>query len=120
MRTVPYTSRAVFLGSSGSDSFAAGPGYAFAVVGGATYGAVGFAAVEAVGGGGSGDVAYLHDSPGDDTFRGSGTSGTLTGPALTISVTDFASVIASGTAGGTNRKQVGAVSYNVAFPGDWT
>jgi hypothetical protein len=84
--------------------------------------ATGFATVNASGTGNHGtDTAFLYDSPGNDQIIAAGDTAQLVYSAGNVAnVGAFANVAASSTLGGTDKKFLSAVDYNLSVTGGWT
>jgi hypothetical protein len=83
--------------------------------------ASGFTTVGATGNGNKGtDTAFLYDSPGNDEVIAAGNTAQLVYSAGNVAnVGAFANVAASSTLGGTDKKFLSAVDYNLSVTGNW-
>jgi hypothetical protein len=108
----------LYAPSTGSNSFVGYYAYAYVSGGGLLNQAIGFKVVNGYSSSGH-DTASLSDSPGNDTFTGQGSTGTLAGPGYQLTVNQFAEVLASSTQGGTDTIHLGVVDYLFERFGNW-
>ena len=80
--------------------------------------AIGFANVVATAGSTNSSVD-LYDSPGNDTFQGSGWSARLTGLGYSVQATGFGQVRLHKTQGGTDHSSATSVNYVFTEFGNW-
>jgi hypothetical protein len=106
---------------AGDDLFRSTPAYDFLGANNGSYLnlVIGFAQVNATAGAGGNDTADLYDTPGNDTFTGGGTTGTLFTPIYTVNINHFGTVRATSSAGGLDHLALGALDYAFSSIGAW-
>jgi predicted outer membrane repeat protein len=108
-----------FLYGAPGDVLVGTPTYSYLYSGNFFNEAAGFKSVHVTGGAQS--VAYLYGAPtGNDSVVAQGNAAALSGQGYSISVDDFAQVVASLTGSGTHHKQVGAIDFFFSAVGNFS
>ncbi|MCA9054676.1 MAG: hypothetical protein KDA75_12615 [Planctomycetaceae bacterium] len=108
------------FGSSFDDTFSASSAASqLTSSGGHDLQVVNFAQVVSHALGGTGDLAILTDSIGDDSFLADGTRGDMIGSGYLIQVNGFDTVRIRGVSGGINRRVVNNIAFMLIEQGTW-